>query len=81
MRLHRWTGIVILVLPAPLPAQAARYAGPIVDVHVHAEAGTAFEARVKELDEKRVVAAVVFGPDSALKEMEDLGYAPFGGDS
>jgi hypothetical protein len=68
MRLHRWTGIAIVALPAPLLAQAARYAGPIVDVHVHAEAGAAFEARVKELDEKRVVAAVVFGPDSALKE-------------
>lgn len=68
MRLRRWTRIVIFTLPAPVMAQTPRYAGPIVDVHVHAEGGPALEARVKELDAARVVAAVVFGPDSALKE-------------
>jgi hypothetical protein len=68
MMFVRWTRIVTLALPAPLLPQAPGYSGPIVDVHVHAEAGAALEARVKELDGRHVVAAVVFGPDSALKE-------------
>jgi hypothetical protein len=68
MRLRRWAGIVIFALPAPILGQTARYSGPIVDVHVHAEGGAPLDARVKELEAAGVVAEVVFGPDSALKE-------------
>lgn len=60
--------LAVVTLSLPLPAQTGRYAGPIVDVHVHAWSRAGIEPRMRELDANRVVFAVVNGPDSVLKE-------------